>query len=1017
MKKKLLKPFSTKLKYPTMWQQTKVLLPYKHSFFKMFPDLNFAAIAICLMFLCASSAAQAQNCSISQTSGGDNILHVGNSFAHGQTFTACVTGVVDEVTFDVPVLGSGPDDINVHIRQGTTGATLATVPVNAAFGTNTASFLSQNVALTAGETYAIRFTSAGSFRLSRSTGNAYADGSRFQNSPSGTVTTFFDDLVFSVDILDGNVSWDIDLTSTTVDENEAIGTVVGTLSNADLDGDSYTYGISGADAASFSIDGNLLKTAEILNYESQSSYELTITSTDGDGNVFSEDFTITVGNVPGEVLVQYPFQGSLIDEAGSLDAVAYGSPTYGTDRFGRANESLVISDNNFARIDEFVLPFDPSTEEVTTAFSINLWFRMDATSADFQCVLDSRQNATPAETGGMTFGVNSSNELRLVLFKIIGGFESTLTLSSSSTVALGEWYMVTITRNMANEVQLLVDGVLIDSGTASFVEAGEMWNIGAQGLENRELNGAVDDIEFYEYVLSSSEIDDLLANDLVTWTGAVSSDWDDADNWDGSVPTITDDVLIASGTPNSPIVDNTTSALAQNVEVETGATLTLQSGGALAVYGDWTNNGTVQVERTITGNAAGLSIVSSPVTTMDISSLGVDYAHGYENATGFTNASSTAMVAGKGYFLGTDAGGATLTFDGTPNSGTVTHTVTESAGWELVGNPYTAAISISDFLGDNSSITGGVHFWDDGAANAGSSRGGDYISVTAMGTTAVQDLGNGVSGTSGSAAAANGYIGTAQGVFVEITNDDDLVFNTNQLVQVAGANSDANYYRVAEESGLSKIKLAIRGEELANAIIIGMHESATEGVDRLFDARKFPSDYPLAFYSMLGDEKYAQQALPLSASEVSLGFDLDVAGSYQLQVVSSSGLETQPTLIDYFTGRSYPLEEGLSVPFDVVDITKDNRRFSISFDAGNVLSTTSQAIEPSFTLWGNEQTLYIQHHESGIKEVLIYTMEGKVLYRESVQFDGNVQAIAAELSSHHHYVLSVGGQRVKFTIR
>jgi hypothetical protein len=82
-------------------------------------------------------------------------------------------------------------------------------------------------------------------------------------------------------------------------ENEAIGTVVGTLNMVYVDSWSVTNFsiIGGADQSSFTIDGTSLKTAEIFDRESQSSYVIDIQATDNAANTNNGVFTITIDNV------------------------------------------------------------------------------------------------------------------------------------------------------------------------------------------------------------------------------------------------------------------------------------------------------------------------------------------------------------------------------------------------------------------------------------------------------------------------------------------------------------------------------------------------------------------------------------------------------------------------------------------------------------------------------------------------------------------------------------------------
>ena len=77
-----------------------------------------------------------------------------------------------------------------------------------------------------------------------------------------------------------------------------------------------------------------------------------------------------------------------------------------------------------------------------------------------------------------------------------------------------------------------------------------------------------------------------------TWSGAVSTDWNTAGNWlCGAIPAVTTNVIIPGSLTNYPIL-NTGTGSAQNITVQTGASLTV-TGGTLQIGGVITNNGTV----------------------------------------------------------------------------------------------------------------------------------------------------------------------------------------------------------------------------------------------------------------------------------------------------------------------------------------------------------------------------------------------------------------------------------------
>lgn len=97
----------------------------------------------------------------------------------------------------------------------------------------------------------------------------------------------------------------IALSATSISENAAVGTAVGTFSTADGDPrDTFTYtfvsGTGDADNASFTIVGNTLKTAVAFNYEAKNSSSIRVRSTDSGGLTTEMQFAITIGDVYDE---------------------------------------------------------------------------------------------------------------------------------------------------------------------------------------------------------------------------------------------------------------------------------------------------------------------------------------------------------------------------------------------------------------------------------------------------------------------------------------------------------------------------------------------------------------------------------------------------------------------------------------------------------------------------------------------------------------------------------------------
>lgn len=513
----------------------------------------------------------------------------------------------------------------------------------------------------------------------------------------------------------------------------------------------------------------------------------------------------------------------------------------------------------------------------------------------------------------------------------------------------------------------------------------------------------------------------------ITWDGSEGSDWSDADNWDGGVvPTNSDNVIIANA-GTVPIIASGTEAACNDLTINASASLKVASGGSLAIFGTATNSGTYTVEKAVTGgtgtaNSAGYSILGSPVDDATIDDLSADFVFSYASGDGFSsnrNTATSTMDPGVGYFVGFDAISPTVSITGNPNSGDVSY-VSEVTGFELVANPYAAAIDVEDFLSDNTLITGGVYLWDDGGSNVGSNRGGDYISVTAMGAaSSVEPNGtsDGVAGSSSATPASDGYIASVQGFFVELSEDGAVTFSPNHQVFADGSNDESDHYRTAP---FQKVKLAIEGNGLYNEVLVGLGEGATYGVDRIYDAKKFVTDNPLSFYSLMNDEKYVIQALPLARTEdvhTKLGFDLAEAGDFTLRVVSIENVPEalEVSIIDHATDQEFTLDENTTLEFST-EIVQGDQRFELVFRQSSTLSI-EEDLTPSMMVYGNRTAINIQADVEARSQVMIHTLDGKVLFNQEVTFVDHQASISPALESNQLYILRVNDSSLKFLIK
>jgi hypothetical protein len=95
----------------------------------------------------------------------------------------------------------------------------------------------------------------------------------------------------------------LNLSASSIDENAAVDTVVGTFSSTDPDtGNAFTYslaaGTGDTDNSTFSIVGNELQLNVSPNYEAKSSYSIRVRTTDQGGEFLEQSLTVNVNNVP-----------------------------------------------------------------------------------------------------------------------------------------------------------------------------------------------------------------------------------------------------------------------------------------------------------------------------------------------------------------------------------------------------------------------------------------------------------------------------------------------------------------------------------------------------------------------------------------------------------------------------------------------------------------------------------------------------------------------------------------------
>jgi hypothetical protein len=496
----------------------------------------------------------------------------------------------------------------------------------------------------------------------------------------------------------------------------------------------------------------------------------------------------------------------------------------------------------------------------------------------------------------------------------------------------------------------------------------------------------------------------------IMWIGAVSSDWNDGNNWSkGSVPLVVEDVVVTQYPSNQPHVTVPASSplVTGDIALRVGASLTVDAGKALTVNGDLINEGAVLVKADATGigslitNGAvagsgsfnmeqyldgsggatpdglfwyvGSPVVGAPASSYDLASGNRLWRadETTQSYPGVTNGTTT-LNQGQGYVARMGATG-TITQTGTGyNTGTVNITgltrtgATEiNRGYNLLSNPYPSTVS-----------------WD---AATRSDLEPTVWYRTHQGTQMLYDTYNATSsvGTNNNGGGAvTGEIAPTQAFWVQVPTDG-LTGSVSFDNSMRSHGLLAGIYRMASIEGL--VRMTLSNEMTSDETIIQFNSDA-QNVFEGYDSRKFWAGAVVPqLYTTTGTDSLVINGLESVATNpvVDLGVKLPTAGDYTFdatEITLTEDVWLEDRLLNIFQDLN------LDATYDFTDNAGNiPTRFALHFGMSITdIPSTDQFAAHVFAS-GNEVNITLSEPIDGTAAV--YDMAGKLIATERFASD------------------------------
>ena len=460
-----------------------------------------------------------------------------------------------------------------------------------------------------------------------------------------------------------------------------------------------------------------------------------------------------------------------------------------------------------------------------------------------------------------------------------------------------------------------------------------------------------------------------------------------------------------------------------NLIINPGVNVLYDSGGntsnSIVLYGNLTVNGSITIgdtESLVTLDPAAVlgpitkieksqplnsiyeaTYWSSPVAGQQISTVfaGVDPNRVFDFKAGQVNPAyaltnykywhlaTGTMERGRGYSAdGSSTGVQTITFAGIPYNGNFGKSLfysgspdigpTANENFNLIGNPYPAAIDINKFLIENA-LVNQIALWakEKDPNPDGTFDPAGYIYYNQSGPSSP--------GVTSNIGSGQGFMARALGFGgVDFNNGLKLIGQNTQFYKPAMAKNGQKLL----EGDLNRIWLRLKSGNTKSDILIGFLEDATDGLDDRYDAVGSLDENNFSLYSQLADSRLIIQGLGKFSPEksVSLGITTNEMKEHTLSVSGMEGIfrDTDIYVVDHVMNKTHNLKEG-DYTFSQTTVGDYPNRFTLQFSK-NSLDVEKVLLGSEFSVFNSGGGFRINASKV-VKEVKVYDMLGRTIMR------------------------------------